>query len=416
MKMTTSLAYIIGHYPAVTHTFILREILQLRELGFEIQTASINAPEWSHDGLTAAEQQEAARTFYVKARGWPRILWDHAACLVSRPGRYLSGLLFALGLGRFDLHAILSHFFYFAEAVVVGQWMRRNALGQLHVHFAIATSTVALIAKKIFGIPYSITVHGPDEFYGVAFHHLAQKIEGASFIVCIGQFCRSQLMAFAPPQQWEKLEICPLGVDPEVFQPRHTETGTFQALCVGRLIPRKGQAILVAATAKLLERGRSVHLNLVGDGPDREALESAATQLNIRKNVAFHGWVNQGRIREFLERADVFVLPSFAEGVPVSLMEAMAMEIPCISTSIAGIPELIQSGEEGILVPASDSELLAAAMEKLIEDPEFRLRLGSGGRRKVISDYNLRVNVGRLAAIFERHLRSERKAGNERPA
>jgi colanic acid/amylovoran biosynthesis glycosyltransferase len=405
-RHTGALAYLIGHYPAVTHTFILREVTQLREMGLEIETVSINPPEWSQDGVTDAERREAARTFYVKARGGPRILCDLAACLISRPLRFLSGLLLALRLAEFDLSAALRYFLYFLEAVVVGRWMRRNRLQHLHVHFAIATSIVAMIVKKVYGTPYSITVHGPNEFYDVTRERLRQKIEGASFLCCISSFCRSQLMSVAPPRHWEKLEVCPLGVDPAVFQPRHTATGKFQIVCVGRLMARKGQAVLLAATAKLLERGQRVHLSLIGDGPDRQALEIEAARLNIRGDVTFHGWINQGRIREFLEQADVFVLPSFAEGVPVSLMEAMAMEIPCISTFIAGIPELIHSGENGILTPASDAGMLAAAIETLIDDPALRIRLARAGRRTVVESYDLRSNTERLAALFRRRLGS----------
>jgi colanic acid/amylovoran biosynthesis glycosyltransferase len=415
-RSTAAIAYLIGHYPGVTLTFILREVLQLRRMGWRIETASVNRPEWGQDGIPEAEALEAARTFYVKARSGPRILWDLAACLVSRPRGFLSGLFFALRLGAFDLNAVLHHFFYFVEAVVVGQWMRRSNLRHLHVHFAIATSTVALIVGKTYGIPYSIMVHGSDEFYDVSFHHLREKIEGASFLCCVSRFCRSQLMAAAPRQHWEKMEICPLGVDPEIFEPRHTATGRFNIACVGRMGPRKGQAVLLAATARLLQRGRGVHLSLIGDGPDRQALESEANRLNIRESVTFHGWINQSRIREFLERADVFVLPSFAEGVPVCLMEAMAMEIPCIATFIAGIPELIHSGEDGILVPASDADLLAEAIEKLIDDPALCRRLAQAGRRTVMDNYNLAANIERLASVFDRRLQWKRQeAGKGAP-
>jgi glycosyltransferase involved in cell wall biosynthesis len=153
-----------------------------------------------------------------------------------------------------------------------------------------------------------------------------------------------------------------------------------------------------------MERGLSVQLDLIGDGPDRRDLEEAAARLGIQSAVTFHGWINQDRIREFLERAGAFVLPSFAEGVPVSLMEAMAMEIPCVSTFIAGIPELIDSGENGILVPAADAEALAQAIERLIRDPELRTRLAGAGRRKVIESYNLRANAERLAELFRRRV------------
>jgi colanic acid/amylovoran biosynthesis glycosyltransferase len=402
---TPVLAYLVSQYPAVSHTFILREIQQLRQLGIDIRTASVKPPAPSPAGFTEAEAAEGAATFYVKTRGPFWILCDHAACFVRGPRAYLTGLLLAFRLAGLDLKAVFYHLFYFGEAVTVGEWMRRHGLRHLHVHFANAASTVALLLQKTHGIPYSMTVHGPDEFYDAGFYHLREKIEGASFICCISQFCRSQLMKASSLDHWEKMEVCPLGVDPEAFQPGHaTAASVFRILCVGRLTPAKGQAVLLAATARLVERGRPVHVGLVGDGPDRQALESAAARLNIASHVTFHGSINQNLLRGFLENTDVFVLPSFAEGVPVSLMEAMAMEIPCISTNVAGIPELIQSGEEGILVPPSDAGLLAVAIEKLLDDPELRVRLARAGRRKVVQEYNLRTNTQRLAAIFEPRL------------
>jgi glycosyltransferase involved in cell wall biosynthesis len=154
----------------------------------------------------------------------------------------------------------------------------------------------------------------------------------------------------------------------------------------------------------LVARGRPIHVDFVGDGPERRALEEAAVRLGISDRVTFHGALNQDRVHEFLERADTLALPSFAEGVPISLMEAMAMEIPCISTTIAGIPELIRSGEEGILVPPSDPDLLAGAVESLMDDPELRMRLARAGRRKIEEEYNLTRNAARLRSIFERRL------------
>jgi glycosyltransferase involved in cell wall biosynthesis len=400
-----TIGYLASQYPAVSHTFILREIEQLRRLGFEIRTASVKPPAPSPDGFTEAESREAAATFCVKTRGAAGVLGDHLACFLQRPGAYLAGLLRALRMGGADLKAVVHHLAYFGQAIVLGEWMGRERLGHLHVHLANAASTAAMLMERTFGIPYSMTVHGPDEFYDTGFYHVREKVEHAAFICCISRFCRSQLMRACSPEHWDKMEVCPLGVDPEVFQPRREPGGdAFRILCVGRLTPAKGQAILLAAVAILAGKGRRVHADLVGDGPDRHGLEAHAARLRLGANTTFHGAVNQPRVLELLARADVFVLPSFAEGVPVSLMEAMAMEVPCVSTTIAGIPELIHSGEDGILVPPSDPERLAGALEELIENAELRLRLARAGRRKVMEQYNLSTNVRRLAEIFKRRL------------
>lgn len=400
-----SLAYLTGWYPAVRVTFILREVLRMRELGWNVRTASISPPERGADGFSEVEMHEVASTFYVKARGWRRGLADHAACLARRPVRYAAGLALALRLAGADPKALVYHCAYFAEAVVVGEWMRRNALDHLHVHFANASATVALMVRKIYGIPYSITVHGSDEFYDFRFYRLRRKIEGASFLRCVSSFTRSQLMKAGRPEDWDKLEVCALGVDPDVFQPVPRRAGRpFSILCTAGLATAKGQRILLDAVAELRGRGRQVRLDLIGDGPDRAALERAAARLNIAADVHFQGSAGQARVREFLADADVFVLPSFAEGVPVCLMEAMAMEVACVATYVGGIPELIDSGRDGILVPPSDAVRLADAIETLMDDAGLRLSLGRAGRRKVIEKYNLGPNVEKLAAMFSRRL------------
>lgn len=398
------LAYLVSCYPAVSHTFILREVVRLRKFGFRIHTVSINSP-IELSAFTEAETQEVESTFYVKRRGVVRIVGDHIRSFVSRPWQYVRGMWLALQLTSLDLAHLLHHISYFVEAVVVGEWLRRNRLHHLHVHFANAGSTVALIVSKMYPVRYSITVHGSDEFYGVAFYRLKEKVEGASFICCVSQFCRSQLMRITSPELRDKFEICPLGVDPQQFQPvLHAQGGTFNICCVGRLVVGKGQGVLFEAVPEILRTHHNVHLHLVGDGPDKHVLEKTAHDYGIAANVTFHGAVNQRRVREILASADAFVLPSFAEGVPVSLMEAMAMCIPCISTTVAGIPELITSGVDGILVPPSDAEKLGGAIRKLIEDPDYRLRLGLAGRQTVIDRYNLQVNVAHLVHVFQKRV------------
>jgi glycosyltransferase involved in cell wall biosynthesis len=173
---------------------------------------------------------------------------------------------------------------------------------------------------------------------------------------------------------------------------------------VGRLVPAKGQHVLLAAVARLRASGRNLRLRLVGDGPDRASLQAAARRLSIEDAVIFEGAVNQDRIRDLYAKADVFALASFAEGIPVVLMEAMAMEIPCISTWITGIPELIRDSVDGLLVAPSDAEGLASAIARLMDDPELRARLGAAGRSRVIEKYDLRRNVARLADVFDARL------------
>ena len=401
-----ALGYLVSQYPAASHTFILREVRRLRDLGIRIDVASINSPDRPAESLAEEEREEAATTYYVKADGVRGAVRAHWATLRARPGAYAKGLLFALRLGGTDIRKLAYSLFYFIEAVMIGHWLTGRGLGHLHVHFATPAATVGLIAGRIFGIGFSMSVHGPDEFYDAPGYRLAEKIQGAAFICCIGYYCRSQLMKLSPPAHWSKLEIAPLGVDPSAFGPRpfREHPSPFQILCVGRLVPAKGQHILVDAVAALVRAGHDVRLRLVGGGPDRASLEAQVRRLGLGERVVFEGVVNQDRIRAIYAEADCFALASFAEGIPVVLMEAMAMEIPCVTTFITGHPELIRDGVDGVLIAPSDESALAAAIAGLIADPERRRRLGEAGRRRVIEKYDLETNTRRLAGILRRRL------------
>ncbi|MFN0085248.1 MAG: glycosyltransferase [Blastocatellia bacterium] len=400
------LAYLVSRYPAVSHTFILREVLQLRAQGFDLHVASINSTDRPPEQLTAEERAEAAATYYVKAHGAAGAIPAHLAAFASGPLAYLRGLVFAMRLGGSDLRGLVYGLFYFVEAVMIGRWMRSRGANHLHVHFATPAAHVALIATRIFPITYSITVHGPDEFYDVSQYRLAEKIHGASFICTIGAFARSQLMKLSPVSEWGKYEVSPLGVDPAAFSPRpfRDEPETFELICVGRLVPAKGQHILIDAVHLLAGQERRIRLRLVGDGPDRASLEAQVKRLGLGDRVLFEGAVNQDRIRDLYRRADLFVLASFAEGIPVVLMEAMAMEIPCVTTFITGIPELIRDQVDGLLVAPSGVEELAGAIGRLMDDAELRRRLGAQGRLRVMDRYDLNRNSMRLAEIFRRRL------------
>ena len=396
------LAYLVSEYPAISHTFILREVRRLRALNFDVQVASINSPRQPGGEMAADDRDEAATTLYIKKAGLLGAALAHLRAIGQRPAAYLRGLIFALSLGGTDLRQLPYSIFYLTEALILGNWMESRNLPHVHAHFANAASTVGLIASRVFATGFSFTVHGPDEFYDVRGQRLSEKIEGASFVFCIGYFARSQLMKLSPVSNWSKFDIAPLGVDPEVFAKRSFRPlpETFRLLCVGRLVPAKGQHVLVAAVDRLVKTGRSVGLRFVGDGPDRASLEREVTCRGLGAHITFAGNVNQDRIGAYYREADAFVLASFAEGIPVVLMEAMAMEIPCVSTMVAGIPELIRDGIDGLLVMPSDDRALAEAIGRLIDDEALRRGLGEAGRRRVMEKYHLEKNVERLSRLF----------------
>jgi glycosyltransferase involved in cell wall biosynthesis len=406
MNIPSPIGYLISQYPAVSHTFILREILELRRLGFTIKPASINPPDRPPEQLTAAEREEALNTWCVKTQGVAGALSALVGMMLSNPKGLWRGFRHALKLGGLDLRKLALYQAYFVEAVMLGRWMEREKLRHLHVHFATPAASVGLLTKTMFLIGYSFTVHGPDDFYDAPGYRLAEKLQGADFVICISHYARSQIMKLSPVEHWDKYEICRLGVDPDRFTPAAPRPvgEIFELLCVGRLTPAKGQHILLEALRRLLDADRKTRLTLVGNGPDRGSLETQVQRLGLADAVIFTGAVNQDRILAYYAQADAFVLPSFAEGLPVVLMEAMAMAVPCVTTQITGVPELIENGVNGSLVAASYIEGLAQAIGFLIDHPEESQRLGLAGREKVLQDYRLDLSVSRLAEIFARRL------------
>jgi colanic acid/amylovoran biosynthesis glycosyltransferase len=395
------LVYLLSCYPGISHTFFLNEIRELRKRGFIIDVVSINSSDRPRSLMPANEIEESENTFYIKSSGVARAVAIAAKTLILRPAVMVSGLAAVLRLGRGNPSATLLAFFYFVEALILGDWMRVRGLRHLHIHFCGPVATVGMMASIAWGFSYSLTVHGPDEFYDVEKFYLKEKIEHARLVLCISDFCRSQLMRLVSPQHWDKMHVVPLGIDPKVFFPVPHEPRSkdpLEILCVGRLVPSKGQRILLQACNLLLSKGYSLRVRLVGAGPDSEHLQSYAQEKGI--TAIFEGAKSHEETKRLLERADIFALASFAEGVPVALMEAMAMEIPCVSTRIAGIPELIRDGLDGLLVPASSDVELASALERLIVDPSQRRSLGVAGCKRVLDLYNLSQNVDKLARVF----------------
>jgi glycosyltransferase involved in cell wall biosynthesis len=402
------IGYLISRYPAVSHTFIQREVLGLRKLGWAVTTISVRRAA-AKDLLTAADQNEASSTHVLVPPNPFLLIAAVAKPLFWRPGVFLRAASTAWGLRRAGLRGTLWAFFYFLEALLVHRLSVHNQLRHLHAHFANVSSDVAMIAAVLNGGSFSFTMHGPTEFFDLREHKLAEKAAAAAFVVCISDFARSQLMSLLPPEQWGKLEVVHCGVDPQQFQtarsPRRAgDLSPHRLLCVARLAPVKAHVILFQAVAELLIRGHNVALTVAGDGPLRRVLERQADTLGIADRVDFLGSVGQDVIHEHYARADAFVLPSFAEGVPVVLMEAMAARCPVVATHIAGIPELIEQNVTGVLVPPGRADLLADAVERLLVNPRAAERMAEAAAEKIRRDFNLNKVAPQLAAIFRQRL------------
>ncbi|MDG4560525.1 MAG: glycosyltransferase family 4 protein [Candidatus Competibacter sp.] len=394
------LAYLVSAYPAISHTFILREIRRLRELGHTIITASINRPDRASEAMDAYEREEAARTYCLKADGVGGALAALGYWLKIAPVRLLRMLCFGFGIstgGRWWVGLA-----YAVEAAMVARWMRREQAAHLHVHFGNVGASIGVLVKRLNGCHLSYTIHGPDEFDDVPGQRLALKMREADAVICISQFARGQLMRISAPEHWPKFQLCRLGVDPLQFHFTLHEAGDIvRLLCVGRLTPAKCQVLLVRACARLRDAGLAFHLTLVGAGPDRARVEKAIADHDLQRHITLTGALNQSQVRDLFDRADIFVLPSLAEGIPVVLMEAMASGAPCVTTPVNGIPELIQHEKTGLLALPGDVDSLAEQLTRLIRDPALRHALATAAHDKVLADFDLERNVVRLGHIFE---------------
>lgn len=397
------LAYLLSQYPTIGHTYLLRELRGLRALGWEIPTVSIRTPDRPVSALLPEEQKEANSVFYVLRGGMAGLIQDNLAVLLSRPARYLSAAWYALRLGGTDVKKCMMMLVYLAEAARAGRWMMHQGATHFHSHFS---TTPGLLITKLFPLTMSMTIHGPEEFVNPAGFFLPAKIRAAKFVCAISCFARSQMAQLVPWEQWEKFEVSPLGIDPSIYEPApfRESPDPFEIACVGRLTPFKAQHILLESVLRLIKEGRRVRLRFIGDGPDRPSLEERIDQLGLAGSVIIEGWKNQDEVRQLYRQADIFALASSAEGVPVVLMEAMAMQIPCVATRITGVPELIRDGIDGLLVTPSDPEELAAAIGRLMDDTELRRRLAVAGRARVQQKYHLTANVKLLSDIFRRRL------------
>lgn len=394
------IAYLTGEYPKVSHTFIQREVEALRRLALSIDTFSIRRP--APKDVLGDQLQEESRTFYVldhcKKPIW--LISSHARSILSNPSSYFKTLGLAWRLRQAGVRSALYHLFYFAEAVVLSAELKRRKIKHIHNHFGDSSCTVALLASSLSGIDYSFTEHGPNIFFEAARWRLDKKIARAKFIAAISHFCRSQLMLFSDPEHWDKISIVHCGIDPHRYAHARNAPGKY-LIYVGRVEPVKGLLILLDALVVVRQSHPDVFLTVVGDGSARKKVEARATQLGLSGMIQFVGYKTQEEVAALLSEADALVLPSFAEGVPVVLMEAMASGKPVIASRVAGIQELVEDGVNGFAVPPGDATTLAKRIDQLLADPTLCNKMGREGRATVEQDFNIDHEAKILASMFK---------------
>ncbi len=399
--MAASVAYLINQYPKVSHSFIRTEIRALEEQGVTVERFAVRG--WDAEIVDPLDREERERTRYLLRDGAMPLAGATLGALLRRPGRFLSTLAAAWRLSRGAERGFLYHLIYLAEACLMLRWLTRSgAATHVHAHFGSNAVLVALFVRMLGGPPYSFTVHGPEEFDKPLQWKLTEKIARAAFVVAITSFCRSQLFRWADAGDWGKIAIVHCAIDPRFVAARTTPAPANDTLvCVGRLCEQKGQLLLVEAVAALHARGVRVRLVLAGDGEMRPAVERAIAAAGIGAQVTIAGWVNADQITEMLQDARALVLPSFAEGLPVAIMEAMARERPVLSTYIAGIPELVRDGVDGVLIPAGDVQALSGAIARLLAaTPDEIAAIGASARARVLERHDSHTEAAKLAALF----------------
>jgi glycosyltransferase involved in cell wall biosynthesis len=394
----------MSRFPKITETFILYEILALEARGVAVDV---------HPLLREREETvhpEAARLL-KRIRFHPflslPILGANLHFMLRRPVAYF-GALFEVLRGTWgSLNFFAGAAGIFPKSVRFAYEMERAGVDHVHAHFATHPTIAALIIHRLTGIPFSFTVHGHD--LHVEKRMLSEKLAAARFAVAISNYNRDTMVEECGEWAHSKIAVVHCGIDRSIFDAtaRGSRHGsTMRLLCVGRFDEVKGHPVLVEACRRLSEKGIPFECDLVGEGPRRAAVEAMIQEAGLAGRIRTLGARPRPEVVRLLSECDVFALPSVMaangerEGIPVSLMEAMAMGIPVVSTRLSGIPELVEDGVSGILVEPGDAGALADALEKLAHDPELRAKLGEAGRAQVLRDFDLAQNVDRLATLL----------------
>ena len=391
--------------PRTSHTFVRREIAGLEALGVEVERFAIRP---TRERLVdERDRVELERTDVLLGGGVLGLGVGLAAALVTRPRALARAMRAAVAMGRRSERGVARHLAYLAEAALLTRLLERRGVSHLHAHFGTNSTAVARLCRLLGGPPYSFTVHGPEEFDAPHALSLTDKIADAAFVCAISSFGRSQLYRLCPRADWPKIDVVRMGVDETYLDEELARPvpETARLVCVGRLCEQKGQMLLIDALARIVGEGREVHLTLVGDGEMRAAVEEHVAHYDLGESVELIGWADTERVREELLAARALVLPSFAEGLPVVIMEALALGRPVLSTYVAGIPELVRPGECGWLVPAGCVDSLATALQEVLEASGEELEaLGAAGRRRVREWHDAREIARELRGRFSSSL------------
>lgn len=395
-RMGMAVAYLSNVYPKISHSFIKTEIAALERQGFDVQRLTIRRA----DDTIPEDRAEAQRTTVVLENS-AALAMAVTTCLWSRPVAALKALALAWRTGGSGNR--IRACAYFAEAALIARTLKRAGIGHVHAHFGTNPAMVARLVARLGAVTYSFTAHGPDEFDAPRALDLPGKIAEAAFVVGVSNFGRGQLLRWSHPDHWDRIHVVHCAPDPMFLAGHAQEVAgrgeTVRFLCVARLSAQKGLPLLLEAVASVAQT-RPILLDVIGGGEDRAIIEAQIERLGIGDVVTLHGWASPRTIRTALGASRALVLPSLAEGLPVVLMEAMALRVPVIATAVAGIPELVD-GQVGWLVPSGSAEELADALcDALDTRPEDLAAMGERGRRRVTERHDPLRSAAQLAALM----------------
>lgn len=400
--MSLRIAYFINQYPKVSHSFIRREILALERQDIEVLRIALRG--WDAELVDAEDRHERTRTRYVLQEGLTGLLLAVLRTLVTAPGRFFSALALASRMSRRADRPLPYHLVYLAEACCMLPWLRSFGATHMHAHFGINSAEIVMLAHALGGPSYSFTVHGTEVFDKPQFLGIGEKIRRSAFVVAVSSHGRGQLYRWVEHGQWPKVKVVHCGLEPAFYDVAPVAVPARPRLiCVGRLSDEKGQLLLIEAAHRLAAKGIELDFVLAGDGEMRAEVQALIEKLGLSKRVRITGWISSNQVREEILAAQGLVLPSFAEGLPVVIMEAMALRRPVLATYVGGIPELVRPGENGWLFPAGSVDALIAAIEDFLAKPASALQeMGDAAYRRVIERHCIDTEAAKLAELFRK--------------
>lgn len=391
--------YLLHRFPLLTDTFIRREIRNLQTIGTEIEVISVWRPNGKETTSDLLGDWSRDVTFLLP-RSIASILCSCLRVAFSSPRRFVAALRLGFATSRPGFRGMIYQLFYVGEAVLAAEAIKQRNVDHIHNHFGDHSGIVTMLASTLTNIPYSISFHGPHIFFDAANAAINEKVQRASFSRCISYFCCSQLIVLCGGSGVPSLKIVHCGLDLRKYHFRTPREEVRNLFCVARLAPEKGIEFLIQALGLLFNKGYIVNLRVAGDGPSKTSLEDSARALGIDDHVCFLGNLSEQEVARELSMSDLFILPSLAEGTPVSIMEAMAVGLPVIATNIAGTSELVEGGKTGLLVRPADPQAIAEAVITMTQDGEFRRRAAELGRAKVENEFDITKECARLSEYF----------------